>query len=260
MTISDSDLSSVLATYLERYPDEAALLSEPMRLLSQGGDFTSRRTFPMHVTVGALLVRGDAEVLLVEHRAYGITLQPGGHLEPTDSTLIDAAVRELAEETGVYPGKVFPASQLPVYIEYGCVPARPEKDEPEHYHLDIGYSFTTAHADVGHIQESEVRGAAWYPLAAAERLVGHRIARAVSADEKAGWLPLHRAVPPPLTVRPMSELPWLATVTRLDGSCEQQRCATREQAESWRDVRLDHSVSGHSVVRLPVEDDTFTQH
>ena len=186
VAISDSDISSALSAYLECYPDEAALLSEPVQLLSQGGDFASRRNFPMHVTAGALLVRGDAGILLVEHRAYGITLQPGGHLEPADTTLIGAAVRELAEETGVDPGKVFPASQTPVYIEYGRVPARPAKDEPDHYHLDIGYSFVTAHADVGRIQESEVRGAAWYPLAVAERLVGHRIARAVSAPARIG--------------------------------------------------------------------------
>lgn len=186
VAISDGDISSVLAAYLECYPEEAALLSEPARLLSQGGDFASRRSFPVHVTVGALLVRGDAEILLVEHRAYGITLQPGGHLEPTDTALIDAAARELTEETGVDPDRVFPALQTPVYIEYGPVPARPEKDEPEHYHLDIGYSFTTAHADVGRIQESEVTGAAWYPLTAAERLVGNRIARAVSAPARIG--------------------------------------------------------------------------
>jgi 8-oxo-dGTP pyrophosphatase MutT (NUDIX family) len=186
VAISDSDISSALSAYLECYPDEAALLSEPVQLLSQGGDFASRRNFPMHVTAGALLVCGDAGILLVEHRAYGITLQPGGHLEPADTTLIGAAVRELAEETGVNPGKVFPASQTPVYIEYGRVPARPAKDEPDHCHLDIGYSFVTAHADVGRIQESEVRGAAWYPLAVAERLVGHRIARAVSAPPRIG--------------------------------------------------------------------------
>ncbi|MDQ2812284.1 MAG: NUDIX domain-containing protein [Actinomycetota bacterium] len=184
MVIANSDISHALSAYFQSYPDEAALLSEPVRLLSGGGDFASRRNFPMHVTAGALLVRGNAEILLVEHLAYGITLQPGGHLEPADATLIGAAVRELAEETGVDPGKVFPALQTPVYIEYGLVPARPEKDEPDHYHLDIGYSFVTADADVGGIQESEVRGAAWYPLAVAERLVGPRIARAVSAPAR----------------------------------------------------------------------------
>ncbi|MEV0386892.1 NUDIX domain-containing protein [Nonomuraea sp. NPDC050643] len=184
MAISDADISSALSAYLGRYPDEASLLSEPVQLLSQGGDFSSRRNFQMHVTVGALLVRGD-KILLVEHLSYGIVLQPGGHLEPTDTTLIDAAVRELTEETGVDPGQVFPSSesQTPVYVEYGRVPARPEKDEPDHYHLDIGYSFVTD-ADAGRIQESEVKGAAWYPLAVAERLVGHRMARAVSVSAR----------------------------------------------------------------------------
>ncbi|MFF3277458.1 hypothetical protein ACFYWU_42065 [Streptomyces chrestomyceticus] len=84
------------------------------------------------------------------------------------------------------PGAVVPASRLPVYIEYGRVPARPEKREPEHYHLDFGYAFTTSRAEVGRIQESEVTGAAWYPLAEAQRLVGDRIARAVISPPRAG--------------------------------------------------------------------------
>ncbi|RAO00760.1 NUDIX hydrolase [Micromonospora noduli] len=182
MAISDSDISSALSAYLGCYPDDSASLSEPVELLGRGVGFASRRNFSMHVTVGALLVRGGAEVLLVDHRAYGIPLQPGGHLEPTDSTLTGAAVRELVEETGVDPGGLRLASQIPVYVEFGRVPARPAKDEPEHFHLDFGYSFLTltAQADVGRIQESEVRGAAWYPLSVAERLVGHRIARALT--------------------------------------------------------------------------------
>lgn len=97
----------------------------------------------MHVTVGALLVRGT-EILLVEHRAYGIVLQPGGHLEPADVTLADAAERELAEETGRDPSTVSCVSQAPAYVEYGRVQARPDKDEPDHFHLDFGYVFATA--------------------------------------------------------------------------------------------------------------------
>jgi 8-oxo-dGTP pyrophosphatase MutT (NUDIX family) len=102
VTITGEDISDVVAAYLGRYRDEAEQLSEPLRLLATSSEFASRRSFPMHVTVGALLVRPDTEILLIKHRAYGgIILQPGGHLEPTDTTLVDAALRELAEETGI---------------------------------------------------------------------------------------------------------------------------------------------------------------
>ncbi|WP_433560470.1 NUDIX hydrolase [Nocardia sp. CA-151230] len=183
MAISDSDISGALLAYLESYPEEAAQLSEPMRLLRQGEHFAARRTYPMHVTVGALVVRGGAEILLIDHLAYGITLQPGGHLEPGDTTLIGAVARELSEETGLDPGKVALMSPSPAYIEFGEVPARPAKGEPAHFHLDFGFAFSTA-AEVGVIQESEVTGAAWYPLAAAERLVGPRIARAINTPRR----------------------------------------------------------------------------
>jgi 8-oxo-dGTP pyrophosphatase MutT (NUDIX family) len=182
VAISSRDISAALASYLRRYPEERSLLAEPMRLLSTGRDFASRRSFPMHATAGALLVRAG-EILLVEHRAYGILLQPGGHLEPADVTLAGAAQRELAEETGVDPGTVVCVSDIPVYVEYGTVPARPDKDEPGHFHLDFGFAFATVDGELGRIQESEVKGAGWYPLAVAERAVGDRIGRAVYARQ-----------------------------------------------------------------------------
>ncbi|MFJ9554248.1 NUDIX hydrolase [Nocardiopsis sp. NPDC101807] len=178
MTITDELISTTLAVYLGQRPDEAGALAEPMRLLRRGRDLASRRTFPMHVTVGALLVHREAGILLVRHRAYGLLLQPGGHLEPEDTDLAGAAVRELVEETGVDAGAVSLASRAPAYVEFGRVPARPDKDEPEHWHLDFGYTFTTDRAGIGRVQEAEVTGADWYPLPLAERLVGPRVARA----------------------------------------------------------------------------------
>jgi 8-oxo-dGTP pyrophosphatase MutT (NUDIX family) len=184
VSIADSEIAQALTAYLDRYPEEKTLLVEPVELLARGQDFASRRNFDMHVTVGALLTRGE-EILLVGHLAYGIPLQPGGHLEPADTTLIDAAVRELVEETGIDPASVVAVSQEPVYVEFGLVPARPQKDEPEHFHLDLGYAFTTT-GDVGSLQESEVTSAAWYRLDEAERLVGSRIRRACTPSGRMG--------------------------------------------------------------------------
>ncbi|MEY9956765.1 NUDIX hydrolase [Streptacidiphilus sp. MAP5-52] len=179
MTITDADISNALAAYLACHPDESEALADATHLLTSGTDFASRNTLPMHVTAGALLVRGD-RILLVHHRAYQILLQPGGHLEPTDTSLPHAALRELAEETGIDPNTVTPSSTLPAYVEYGMVPARPDKGEPAHHHLDFGYTFTTD-ADIGAIQRHEVTHVGWYPLADAERVVGRRIARALDA-------------------------------------------------------------------------------
>jgi 8-oxo-dGTP pyrophosphatase MutT (NUDIX family) len=184
--IPSSEIARTLAGYLDRHPQERALLAEPRRLLSRGGDWTSRRRWPMHVTVGALLTRSSREILLVGHRAYGIMLQPGGHLEATDTTLIGAAVRELVEETGIDPDMVVAVSPAPVYVEYGMVPARPDKHEPAHWHLDFGFAFTTMDGDVGRVQEQEVTSAAWYPLDLAEQLVGRRVARASGAPGLTG--------------------------------------------------------------------------
>lgn len=83
------------------------------------------------------------------------------------------------EENGIDPGTVFRVSQTP-----RKVPARPERDELDHFHLDFGYAFATADGDVGR-QESEVRGAGWYPLAVAERRGGIEL---VSQGSGISWL------------------------------------------------------------------------
>lgn len=70
-------------------------------------------------------------------------------------------------------------------VESGQVPARPEKGEPQHYHLDFGFAFTTS-ADIGRLQTSGIIGAGWYSLDIAECLVGPRIGRALGAPTDVG--------------------------------------------------------------------------
>lgn len=64
--------------------------------------------FKPHVTV-ACIVQAEGELLVVEERVKGRTTwnQPAGHLE-ADETLLEAAQRELREETGLdYPADYF---------------------------------------------------------------------------------------------------------------------------------------------------------
>ncbi len=161
-------------------------LVEPSRtaLRTIDGDQLTAAISPEEPTADSTTLQNLTRVFLAHTRQDSANPRggPGGHLEPTDTTLVGAALRELSEETGIDPEQVVPVSMHPAYVEFGQVPARPAKDEPDHYHLDIGYAFATADAEVGRIQESEVTGAAWYPLEVAERLVGPRIARAVTTS------------------------------------------------------------------------------
>lgn len=54
---------------------------------------------PVHVTASAVVV-GPRGTVLHRHRRLGLWLQPGGHIERGEAPW-DAAVREVAEETGI---------------------------------------------------------------------------------------------------------------------------------------------------------------
>jgi 8-oxo-dGTP pyrophosphatase MutT (NUDIX family) len=53
-----------------------------------------------HLTAGGIVV-SDHRVLLVHHRRLGMWVQPGGHIDSGDSGAPEAALREVAEETGL---------------------------------------------------------------------------------------------------------------------------------------------------------------
>jgi 8-oxo-dGTP pyrophosphatase MutT (NUDIX family) len=180
--IASGEFYTVLENYLDAHPGERDLLAPALRLLGAGRDLSHRGCFPAHATVGALVLDEQANVLVVEHRAYGILLQPGGHIERGDKDLVHASLRELAEETGIDPDQVSVLSTAPVYAAYGEVPARQDRDEPAHWHLDLGYAFTirgvrptlTPQAD-------EIATAAWHPRDQAAEILPEEVGRALRA-------------------------------------------------------------------------------
>jgi 8-oxo-dGTP pyrophosphatase MutT (NUDIX family) len=121
----------------------------------------SRATFaPGHFTASAFVVSPRAdELLLIFHRKLGIWVQPGGHIEPSDESLLAAARREVAEEVGL----TLPASaEASVFdIDIHAIPAR--KDEPAHEHFDVRYYFRSPTREF--VASDEVAGARWVPLA-----------------------------------------------------------------------------------------------
>jgi 8-oxo-dGTP pyrophosphatase MutT (NUDIX family) len=74
-----------------------------LELLAAGPVGMTRAHRPGHVTASALVVDPDGRVLLCLHGRLGKWMQLGGHCEPGDQTLAEAALREATEESGI-PG------------------------------------------------------------------------------------------------------------------------------------------------------------
>ncbi|MFG5723180.1 NUDIX hydrolase [Streptomyces murinus] len=161
MPITAQHVRDTVDAYLADHPDEKDALASLCEAIEKAGDsIASRKEFPGHVTAGAALVRPDGRVLTIEHRALRTWLLPGGHVENGDASLRDAALRELAEETGISREQVEPDGEAPLHIDVHTIPANGAKGEPEHLHFDFRFLFRTT-ADAVELQEEEVTNYSW---------------------------------------------------------------------------------------------------
>ncbi|MGV8858147.1 NUDIX hydrolase [Rhodoglobus sp.] len=86
----------------------AALPASPVResylsfVTAGGSDVLKRDGGPEHVTASCFVFSPDFErVLLCFHRKGQFWVQFGGHIEPQDASVADAALREAREESGI---------------------------------------------------------------------------------------------------------------------------------------------------------------
>src|SRR5260221_13625347 len=89
--VSDAEIRRLVARYLEQHPDQAERLRPFTDALPDGAYLTDRRTLPGHVTTGAFVVAADGRLLQIAHKSLRRWLNPGGHTEPDDASLADAA-------------------------------------------------------------------------------------------------------------------------------------------------------------------------
>jgi 8-oxo-dGTP pyrophosphatase MutT (NUDIX family) len=128
-------------------------------LLDSAEPWSRTQYRPGHLTASAFVLSPDgAAVLLIFHRKLGIWIQPGGHIEPADASLLAAAQREVAEEVGV--ALEAPAATSIFDVDIHAIPAR--KAEPEHEHFDVRFCFRAS--SLTFIASDEVLDTRWVEL------------------------------------------------------------------------------------------------
>jgi 8-oxo-dGTP pyrophosphatase MutT (NUDIX family) len=121
-----------------------------------------------HITASCWIVnarflgeRQHGQALLTWHKRLNRWLQMGGHVEPEDPSLLDAALREGSEESGLE--QLRPISSAIFDLDVHPIPEHKRKGEAAHDHYDVRF-LLEADSSQPLVVSPESREVAWVPL------------------------------------------------------------------------------------------------
>lgn len=128
------------------------------RLLADRGPLLlTRHGTPGHITASGVVITADGRhTCLVLHGRLRLWVQPGGHLEPGDSSLAGAAAREVWEETRVR-GVVRPKA---LHLSRHRAPCRPDLVD---WHLDVQHLVLVPEATTPEVSDESL-DVRWWPV------------------------------------------------------------------------------------------------
>jgi 8-oxo-dGTP pyrophosphatase MutT (NUDIX family) len=129
-----ADAAAVVGRMPVAHADQGALRGRFVAHLTEHDDGVWRSCRPDHLTASTIVLSTDAsQVLLTLHAKARRWFQVGGHLEPGDTSLADAARREATEESGL----AVELDPVPVHLHEHAVPfCGPDGDV---HHLDVRF-------------------------------------------------------------------------------------------------------------------------
>lgn len=155
------------SSYYEISDDKFRLVKKQLAT-QRDEQLIDRKNFIGHFTASAFVIaKSTRRVLLIHHAFLKKYLQPGGHIEAGDSTPLSAAMRELAEESGIDTAKLEYLcanplkQQTPFNIDIHSIPENRKKQEPTHYHYDLQYLFLSEEEPAITIDEAESNSFEW---------------------------------------------------------------------------------------------------
>jgi ADP-ribose pyrophosphatase YjhB (NUDIX family) len=156
---------------LKSYEDQGELRQVYLEHLEAHPDGMWKSCGDGHITASAMVIDPErGRVLLTLHKKLGIWLQMGGHCEPDDVTLADAARREATEESGIEGLVLLPGG--PVRLDRHPTPCA--------WHLDVQYAALAPAGAVETISDESL-DLRWYPYDEVAQVADRSVVRLLEA-------------------------------------------------------------------------------
>lgn len=146
---TSENIKSYYQDYISIYKDETDRLKQFKTFIdkTESDQLFDRKNFVGHITGSAIIFDyKNSKVLLIKHIILQRWLQPGGHIEKTDASILDGVYREILEETSIAKDDLMLISPIfgkkfPIDIDSHPIPENPAKHEKQHFHHDLRYFF-----------------------------------------------------------------------------------------------------------------------
>jgi 8-oxo-dGTP pyrophosphatase MutT (NUDIX family) len=162
-------INTIFDKYIDFFPQDEIELQLLKEQLSQEQDLFNRKNFIGHLTASGFILSKDmSSILLIHHNFLNKYLQPGGHCDDDNESPLQAAEREIEEETGLTNLELLSVDVeeplTPIQIHTHPIPTNPAKAESAHFHHDFRYCFHLVDDQEINLQENEVGEAKWFTL------------------------------------------------------------------------------------------------
>ncbi|MEE9430350.1 MAG: NUDIX hydrolase [Melioribacteraceae bacterium] len=138
-----TQLLNLLENYKNKSSSDNSVADKFINFVKNNSDCFKRTLQYGHITGSAWVINEErTQTLLTHHKKLDKWLQLGGHVDGNSDVLAEA-IREVEEESGLT--KLTLISDGIFDLDVHLIPAH--KNEPEHYHYDVRFCFSTNDPD-----------------------------------------------------------------------------------------------------------------